>query len=152
MKYLPMVVTVSLFAAAVMVSLAGTACDQCSGTGIHVLDAEGVSKLDTCAEWAGSEEERKQGLSGRAVLAPGDGLWMEFPTVGEVCITGEGMQFPIDVIFVDDASKVVAKRSLGAGDKNQICEQGVQNVLEVNAGEAKYVGPGDTVQIDYVGL
>ena len=133
---------------AVTTLLLVTACHPCDGARVRILDAQGQARLDVCAEVATSEADRRAGLAGRSSLPAGAGLLMEFPVTGEVCITGEEMRFPIDVVFVSGTGHVAALGALGADDPALICEQGIGSVIEVSAGAARDVGVGDAVAVE----
>lgn len=128
--------------------LGGVACSPCDGARVRILGAGGDTRLDVCAEVATSEAARRAGLAGRPDLPEGAGLLMQFPITGEVCITGEQMRFPLDVVFVDEGGRVAALGGLGVDDPALICEQGITQVLEVSAGVAGAVAEGDLVEID----
>lgn len=125
-----------------------TACHPCDGARVRILDAQGEVRLDVCAEVATSEADRRAGLAGRSGLPAGAGLLMDFPVTGEVCITGEEMRFPIDVVFVSGTGHVAALGALGADDPALLCEQGIERVIEVSAGAASDVEVGDEVTIE----
>lgn len=51
---------------------------------------------------------RAAGLSGREKLPPGTGMWFVFPGIGQPNFWMRGMQFPIDIVWVDAALRVVS--------------------------------------------
>jgi uncharacterized membrane protein (UPF0127 family) len=55
------------------------------------------SELATCAEVADDGAKRRKGLLGRQGLAPGEGLWI-LPCEA---VHTFGMQFPIDLVYLD---------------------------------------------------
>ncbi len=135
-------------AIAALAATALSGCDPCEGARVRITGEDGETRVDVCAEVADSEAELRAGLAGRPSLAEGTGLLLVFPVTGEVCITGEGMEFALDVVFVDEASRVTAVGALGASDPELLCEAGVFRVLEIAKGAAEGVAPGDRVTID----
>lgn len=99
--------------------------------------------LDVCVARAESADDRRRGLIGRA-LAEDAGLLLVFPVEGEVCITNEGVAFPIDVAWLDAAGTVTAlERALPADAPGPWCHAPAAFVLEVHAGVADAVVVGD---------
>jgi len=125
-----------------------SACDPCDGARVRIAGADGEVSVDVCAGLSITEDERRTGLLGRSSLDDGTGLLLVFPVTGEACITGEGMEFAIDVVFIDEGPRVVAVEALGAFDARSICEPGVRYVLEVSRGESGGAAPGDRVSIE----
>lgn len=123
-------------------------CAPCDGARVRIAGDDGAALLEVCAEVATSEQERRAGLAGRAGLDEGAGLWMEFPIEGEVCVTGAGMRFPIDVVMVGASLAVARVGALGIQDEGALCAPGIQYVLEVGAGEAAGVSAGDEVEVE----
>ncbi len=60
------------------------------------------TELARCIEVADSGRKRTKGLLGRAALAPGEGLWI-VPCEG---VHTFGMQFPIDLVYIDRNKRV----------------------------------------------
>ncbi len=58
-------------------------------------------------ELATNEQTREQGLSGRASLAEGQGLLMVFEDSANWKIWMKDMQFPIDIVWINNERKVV---------------------------------------------
>ena len=90
-------------------------------------------------EVAASPSERERGLSGRALLKPGTGLWFVFPAPDRYGFWMRDMLFPIDLIWVSPDSRVAGAISLQTCD-DRFCPihyapSRVAYVLEVNAGE-----------------
>jgi len=90
-------------------------------------------------EVAASPSERERGLSGRALLKPGTGLWFVFPAPDRYGFWMRDMRFPIDLIWVGPDLKVTGAISLQpCADKFcpiHSAPSRVAYVLEVNAGE-----------------
>jgi hypothetical protein len=59
-----------------------------------------------CARVATSSADRRAGLTALPPLEEGQGLLLDFPTRGEVCITTAPMQYNIDVLFLDAGGRV----------------------------------------------
>lgn len=140
------------------VSLAGAAgCNPCDGARVVLTSEGGVSRLDVCAEVARTDDELRAGLAGRDDLPAGAGLLFDFAVTDEVCITGEGMRFPIDVVFLggpevlseEGTGTVVSLGALAEDDPTVLCVEAVHRVLEVPAGAAAAVAVGDAVAIDF---
>lgn len=99
--------------------------------------------LALCVTRATTADERRRGLVGRG-LADGEGLLLVFPVEGEVCITNEGVGLAIDVLWLDSRGTVTAiERALAAGAPGPWCHAPAAFVLEVRAGTAAAVAPGD---------
>ncbi len=82
------------------------------------------------AEVARSHRERAKGLLGKKALPEGAGLLLQ----GTRSIHTFGMQFPIDVIYLDAGQRVL--RTVSALSANRIgpIRRGVCSVLELPAG------------------
>jgi hypothetical protein len=121
----------------------GCACPGGAAVTVETADAP----VQLCAEVARTEAERMRGLRGRAPLAPGEALLLEFPVEDEICIVNDGVSFPIDVLYAASDDTVVAvERDVPAGDSTPRCHRGVQRVLETAAGALRSVGPGDRLR------
>jgi len=99
-------------------------------------------------EVAATRSERERGLSGRALLKPGTGLWFVFPEPDRYGFWMRDMRFPIDLVWVGPNLKVAGAVTLQpCVDKNCLIHYApsrVAYVLEVNAG--KFAGKqGDPV-------
>ena len=97
---------------------------------------------------ARTEAERRAGLANRPPLAEGEGLLIEFPLVGEACLTSEGMTYDLDAVFLDDDGTVLDIEKLPIEDTTPRCVDGVTTALEVRAGEAASVRVGDRAEIE----
>ena len=90
-------------------------------------------------EVAASASERERGLSGRALLKPGTGLWFVFLAPDRYGFWMRDMRFPIDLIWVSPDRQVAGAISLQpCADKFcpiHYAPRAVAYVLEVNAGE-----------------
>ena len=61
-------------------------------------------------EVADTNALRKQGLSGRDGLMPNEGMLFIFPSKGTYGFWMKDMRFPIDIVWLDDAYRVVDVR------------------------------------------
>lgn len=84
------------------------------------------------------KEEMKKGLSDSKPLKKGYGMLFDFKEEQEVTMNMGGMNYALDMIFMDDKKKIIkaVKMSKKADD---IKVKGVRYVLEINKGEAKRV-------------
>jgi uncharacterized membrane protein (UPF0127 family) len=91
---------------------------------------------------------RLRGLLGTRTLAPGEGLWIKPSNQVHML----GMRYAIDVVFLDDAGRVL--RVVHELQPNRISPKvkGATSVLELPAGTAARLGvePGATVVIEPV--
>jgi uncharacterized membrane protein (UPF0127 family) len=98
-----------------------------------------VGRQTFAVEVAASPSERERGLSGRALLKPGTGLWFVFSEPGKYGFWMRDMRFPIDLIWVSPELKVAGAVTLQpcVEDNCSIhyAPRRVAYVLEVNAGE-----------------
>jgi len=106
-------------------------------------------------EVARSYGQRMKGLSGRKKLES-DGLLLVFPNQSKHSIWMPNMKFPIDIVYIDKAKKVVdikhCARPLSLNPKTwkvfRPSEKSMY-VLEIPANSAKArLKPGDTLQFD----
>lgn len=105
--------------------------------------ALGQARLSVCVTRATTADERRRGLVGRG-LDDGEGLLLVFPVEGEVCITNEGVGLAIDALWLDSRGTVTAiERALAAGAPGPWCHAPAAFVMEVRAGTAAAVAPGD---------
>lgn len=117
-------------------------CTPCEGEALTVVGGDGVARLEACVEVADTAAARRAGLAGRGALEEGAGLLLAFPHEDEICITSEGMRFALDVVFVDAERAVTSVDSLAMGAA-PICRPRTAWVIEVAAGDADAVRPGD---------
>lgn len=80
-------------------------------------------------------ERMKEGLSGKPALGKNKGLLFDFGSEQTVTMNMKGMNYPLDMLFIDMSREVVAVRSLMPGNY-QTTVKNVRFVLEVNKGEA----------------
>jgi uncharacterized membrane protein (UPF0127 family) len=132
--------------APLLLALGLAACAPCADGQLRItLDGA----LDVCADVAATEAERREGLAGRPPLEEDEGLWLAFSVEGEVCIVNGDVGYAIDAVYADSANVVQAVApNIPAGDATARCERATRNVLEVRAGEASGVQPGDILVIE----
>ena len=105
--------------------------------------------LDVAVELATTADARTRGLRGHAPLGAGDGLLIELPAAGTVCIVNDGVTFAIDAVYAGADGRVIAVAAdIAAGDPTARCQDGVADVLEVAAGGAARVAPADVMTIE----
>ena len=121
-------------------------CACADVTVVAIEDGAGVRRLDVEVEVARTEAERRLGLGGRETLPASEGLWMELPIRGEVCIVNETVTFPIDVVFVSDGAVTDLALGVAAGETAATCRVAT-HVLEVAAGVAGSVEVGDRAAV-----
>jgi len=98
-----------------------------------------INNQTFAVEVAASPSQRTRGLSGRAGLKPGTGLWFVFPVPDRYGFWMRDMHFPIDLIWVNPDLKVSDAITLQpCKDKScpiHYAPSEVAHVLEINAGE-----------------
>lgn len=102
-----------------------------------------VNGKEISVEIADSEEERKQGLSGRTSLGKESGLLFVFDPPKKPSFWMKDMNFPIDIIWISDLTVIGIEKNVapepGVDDQNlrlYFPPDNVNYVLEINAGEA----------------
>ncbi|MCA9596431.1 MAG: DUF192 domain-containing protein [Myxococcales bacterium] len=115
---------------------------ECDGTEVTITRGKSTL-LRVCAEVRDTEAGRARGLSGHAPLAKDEGMLLDFPVEGEVCIVNTDVSFDIDVVYATDAGDVTAIETFAAGDAAPRCHPATRRVLEVSRGVAATVQTGD---------
>lgn len=127
--------------------LLGAGCGgppQFAGETVRVLGPGGEVRLEVFADVADDERERREGLTRFDSLAAGRGLLLVLPAEGEVCITNAKVDFPIDAVFAaTDGTVVAVERNVPRDDVTLRCHLSTRRILEINAGDAGAVSPGD---------
>jgi uncharacterized membrane protein (UPF0127 family) len=102
------------------------------------------SELATCAEVADDGAKRRKGLLGRQGLAPGEGLWI-LPCEA---IHTFGMQFPIDLVYLDRKMCVRKVKGQVRPWRLSACLS-AHSVLELAPGtiRATQTRPGDMIEV-----
>ncbi len=95
-------------------------------------------------EIAGSGERRRKGLLGRSGLAAGEGLWI----VPCEAVHTFGMQFPIDLVYLDRKNRVVKTRSQVRPGRLSACLS-AHSVVELPSGtvQSKAIKRGDLLEL-----
>jgi uncharacterized membrane protein (UPF0127 family) len=101
------------------------------------------SELAHCAEVADDGAKRRKGLLGRRELRPGEGLWIR-PCEA---VHTFGMQFPIDLVYLDRNLRVKKVRSDVRPWRLSACLT-AHSVLELASGTIRgtQTKPGDTLE------
>lgn len=122
----------------------GLALVGCESTPqVTIVDEANQEVLAVEVDLAETVAERTQGLRGRN-LAGGRGLLIVLPGESEVCINNQGVEIDIDAVFIDDGERVSAvERNIRADDSRDRCYV-ARYILELNAGSASSVEPGQT--------
>ena len=110
-----------------------------------------LADTSVTAEIARTKAERVRGLSGRAALAAGRGMLFIFPASGRHGIWMRDMNFAIDIIWLNEAKKIVhLKRSVSPDTYPESFRpsEPARYVLELSAGWSAEHGlrVGDTVR------
>jgi uncharacterized membrane protein (UPF0127 family) len=87
--------------------------------------------------------ERELGLSGRTRLAPDSGMLFIFPNPGIYGFWMKDMNFPIDIVWIDESHNVVSINSDVATSTypdSLFPPSNISYVLELNAGAAREFG------------
>lgn len=131
-------------------ALCSLALTLACGDGVGVrIERAGDPVLEVCAEVAETAEQRRAGLRGREPLESGEGLLLVMPEALETCIVNDGVAFAIDAIYAaDDGAVIAVERDIPAGDPTARCHPSVRRILEVTAGVADPVEPGDLMRVD----
>lgn len=100
--------------------------------------------LATCAELADSSASRRKGLLGRKLLGRGEGLWI-LPCES---VHTFGMQFPIDLVYMDRKHRVRKVKSNVPPWRVSACFS-ADSVLELAAGTIRetLTEPGDALEL-----
>jgi uncharacterized membrane protein (UPF0127 family) len=102
------------------------------------------------AEIVSSEEKIEQGLAGRKSLDQGTGMLFMMPADNIQHFWMQGMQFPIDIIWIEKGRVIGCERGIAPNDSNIYASPGFSSmVLEVNKGfcEENNISVNDTVKI-----
>lgn len=115
-------------------AMAEAACSPERARGIQ------IGRQDFPVETAVTPEQREHGLSERARLAGGAGMWFVLPEAGWHAFWMRGVKFPIDLVWVSPSRRVLEAVTLPICNNLYSCPLysppgAVAYVLEVNAGE-----------------
>jgi uncharacterized membrane protein (UPF0127 family) len=90
---------------------------------------------------------RRKGLAGRESLCDHCGMLFVFERPGRYAFTMEGMRFPLDILWLHEGRIVWIERSLAPEPRVWDPDVQADRVLELRAGAAEGVRPGDSVRI-----
>ena len=96
-----------------------------------------INDLEIEAELADTPAEHEQGLSGRTALPENQGLLFIFDQSGQYNFWMKEMNFPIDIIWLDENKKIIditANLATSTYPANFTSRAPAKYVLEVNAG------------------
>lgn len=101
----------------------------------------------TIMETAATQESRVRGLSFRQSLEPGTGMLFVFAVPEQAGFWMKDMRFPIDIVYIRNGVVDSIALDRQPGDLTPVYSVGtIDRVLEVNAGEARDIEPGDAVR------
>lgn len=102
---------------------------------------------------ADTQEKRTRGLSGREALQRNTGLLFIFDTSGKHGFWMKDMNFPIDIVWIDENWRVVSVESGVEPETYPTVfypEESAKYVLELNSGEAFTLGIDRGVEVSLV--
>ena len=110
---------------------------------MQILNLIRKTHLASNVEIAGSGGKRTKGLLGRKGLAPGEGMWI----VPCEAVHTFGMQFPIDLVYLDRGLRIKKLRSSVAPWRLSACLS-AHSILELPAGTIleSQSQPGDLLE------
>jgi uncharacterized membrane protein (UPF0127 family) len=113
---------------------------------INVRNLTRQTRLADRVQLAGDGRNRRKGLLGRDGLASGEGLWI----VPCEAVHTFGMRFPIDLVFLDRANRIVKVRSNVGPWRLSGCLR-AHSVLELPAGTVRDTKTmsGDRLALDH---
>ncbi len=128
------------YAALIYAFAAGSAQAGCSADQLEVRGKGGVARFSV--EVADSAPERSQGLMFREGMAASAGMLFVYPTPRPASFWMENTLIPLDMIFADATGTVTrVHENAVPKDRTPISGgDGVQFVLEINAGLARRMG------------
>lgn len=103
------------------------------------------------AEVAASQDAQIAGLSGRSYLPIDRGMLFTFATPGSYAFTMRGMEFPLDIIWINQGTIVHIAHRVPPGQETIDPGVTATEVLEVRSGTARGAGwrIGDSVAITF---
>ncbi|KAA6459154.1 DUF192 domain-containing protein [Acidobacteria bacterium AB60] len=111
---------------------------------VRIINLTQQTEIADRAEVADRGERRRKGLLGRAGLASGEGLWI----VPCEAVHTFGMQFAIDLVYLDRNKRVLKTRSGLKPGRLSACLS-AHSVLELSSGAVRSTGTkrGDVLEI-----
>lgn len=100
-------------------------------------------------EVAATEHDKSLGLGDRIGMARGHGMLFQYANQGMRCFWMKDMHFPLDMIWLNAQNQVVKIEPNVSPDTypRSFCASPAQNVIELNAGEARSLRVGQIVQL-----
>lgn len=140
-------VILSIVAIGLKVGLPNSAC------GKYYTKTISFGEKKLIVEVADSDCKRMLGLSGRSSIRDEEGMLFDFENTGEHGFWMKGMQFPIDILWLDDNLKIVnIEKSLTPSTFPKIYGKNFisKYVLEVRSGLVDEIGikVGNIISID----
>lgn len=118
-------------------------CEINRDLGQTTISAKG---RNVTAEVVRDEAEKAKGLSDRKCLGEGKGMLFAYDTTGDFCFWMKDMNFPIDMLWINDDKTIVTVEPRVSPDtypaKTFCPDRPAQYVLELNAGVAEDSGWG----------
>jgi hypothetical protein len=113
-------------------------------TRLRITNLTRQAEIAGHAEIADRGERRRKGLLGRTGLAAGEGLWI----VPCEAVHTFGMQFPIDLVYLDRKSRVIKTRSDVRPGRLSACLS-AHSVVELPSGtvQSTQTKPGDKLEL-----
>jgi len=110
-----------------------------------IINRTRQKELARCVDVAGDAASRRKGLLGRETLADGEGLWI----VPCEAVHTFGMQFPIDLVYVDRDKRVKKIRHSVPARRLSACLS-AYSVIELAAGVVRRTGTkaGDKLEFN----
>ncbi|MBS1820554.1 MAG: DUF192 domain-containing protein [Acidobacteria bacterium] len=102
------------------------------------------TELARCVEVAGDAASRRKGLLGRKTLSAGEGLWI----VPCEAVHTFGMQFPIDLVYMDRNKRVKKIRHSVPARRFSACLSAC-SVIELTAGAARRAGTRNGDELEF---
>lgn len=110
---------------------------------VQQLSTLEIGEKIIAVEIADTDAKRSLGLSGRPSLAEGEGMLFVFPESGNYGFWMKDMNFPIDIIWIDESWKIAGvKRLVNPDTYPEVFypSDNIKYVLEIGAGEAQKYG------------
>lgn len=118
-----------------------------SGLGEHGSTTLRVGEDTFSTELATTQSAQEKGLSGRASLTPDQSMLFVYSSEDRRCMWMKGMQFAIDIVWLDSKKRVIAAEQNVQPDSypTSFCHEGAQYVIEFANGTAERLrlNPGD---------
>lgn len=101
---------------------------------------------------ADTADQQRLGLGNRSDIPPDRGMLFTYATPGERCFWMKDMNFPIDIIWLDDKKRVVHIEAEANPDSypNTFCpDSPAQYVVELHPGAAQRLGLAEGARLDF---